>query len=255
MSQCSACPPARGRWLATCRSPGRGVCSGYRRTWSELVERRSLRGQACNITESTHSLVGGAFFAAQLWIVAAYLVRRPALAVSQRTVTGCSPSAAPSAACCYALRGASALGGHRRDSVSKWWGWQFASCRSSRLAAPSASRRPTAASTSRVVRNRAPSHLRLLRHSAARLCAAEHLSSERHRDGLRVQLRRRSGAGRGASARHEHRLRRLPCGRAVEAEYAVSGNRCGQMWAIHVWVGSPTNSHVYSSLRLLRHGR
>jgi len=35
--------------------------------------------------ESTHSLVGAAFFAVQLWIVAAYLVRRPASVVSQRT--------------------------------------------------------------------------------------------------------------------------------------------------------------------------
>ncbi len=35
--------------------------------------------------ESTRSLVGGAFFAAQLWIVAAYLVRRPATVVSLRT--------------------------------------------------------------------------------------------------------------------------------------------------------------------------
>lgn len=33
---------------------------------------------------STHSLIGGAFFAEQLWIVLAYLVRRPASVVSQR---------------------------------------------------------------------------------------------------------------------------------------------------------------------------
>lgn len=35
--------------------------------------------------QATHSLVGVGFFAAQLWVVAAYLVRRPATAVSQRT--------------------------------------------------------------------------------------------------------------------------------------------------------------------------
>jgi protein-S-isoprenylcysteine O-methyltransferase Ste14 len=35
--------------------------------------------------ESTHSLVGAGFFAAQLWVVAAYLGRRPAAVVSQRT--------------------------------------------------------------------------------------------------------------------------------------------------------------------------
>jgi protein-S-isoprenylcysteine O-methyltransferase Ste14 len=35
--------------------------------------------------ENTHSLVGAGFFAAQLWVVAAYLVRRPASVVSQRT--------------------------------------------------------------------------------------------------------------------------------------------------------------------------
>ena len=33
----------------------------------------------------THSLVGGMFFAEQLWIVVAYVVRRPALRVSRRT--------------------------------------------------------------------------------------------------------------------------------------------------------------------------
>ena len=32
----------------------------------------------------THSLIGGAFFAEEMWIVAAYLVRRPARVVSQR---------------------------------------------------------------------------------------------------------------------------------------------------------------------------
>jgi protein-S-isoprenylcysteine O-methyltransferase Ste14 len=35
--------------------------------------------------EATHSLVGAGFFAAQLWVVAAYLVRRRASVVSQRT--------------------------------------------------------------------------------------------------------------------------------------------------------------------------
>lgn len=35
--------------------------------------------------EGTHSLVGAGFFAAQLWVVVAYLVRRPASLVSQRT--------------------------------------------------------------------------------------------------------------------------------------------------------------------------
>jgi protein-S-isoprenylcysteine O-methyltransferase Ste14 len=35
--------------------------------------------------ETTRSLVGAGFFAAQLWVVAAYLVRRPASVVSQRT--------------------------------------------------------------------------------------------------------------------------------------------------------------------------
>jgi protein-S-isoprenylcysteine O-methyltransferase Ste14 len=33
---------------------------------------------------STHSLIGGAFFAEQIWIVVAYLVRRPARVLSQR---------------------------------------------------------------------------------------------------------------------------------------------------------------------------
>jgi protein-S-isoprenylcysteine O-methyltransferase Ste14 len=33
---------------------------------------------------STHSLIGGAFFAEEIWIVVAYLVRRPARVVSQR---------------------------------------------------------------------------------------------------------------------------------------------------------------------------
>jgi len=35
--------------------------------------------------ETTHSLVGSGFFAAQMWVVVAYLVRRPAAVVSQRT--------------------------------------------------------------------------------------------------------------------------------------------------------------------------
>src|ERR1700722_7489849 len=35
--------------------------------------------------ETTHSLVGAGFFAAQIWVVIAYLVRRPASVVSQRT--------------------------------------------------------------------------------------------------------------------------------------------------------------------------
>ncbi|MBV9660861.1 MAG: hypothetical protein JO337_06865 [Acidimicrobiales bacterium] len=35
--------------------------------------------------ERTHSLIGGGFFAAQLWVVVAYLVRRPASVVSLRT--------------------------------------------------------------------------------------------------------------------------------------------------------------------------
>jgi protein-S-isoprenylcysteine O-methyltransferase Ste14 len=35
--------------------------------------------------EATHSLVGAGFIAAQLWVVVAYLVRRPASVVSQRT--------------------------------------------------------------------------------------------------------------------------------------------------------------------------
>lgn len=35
--------------------------------------------------ESTHSLIGGLFLASQLWVVVAYLMRRPASAVSLRT--------------------------------------------------------------------------------------------------------------------------------------------------------------------------
>lgn len=35
--------------------------------------------------ETTHSLVGAGFFVAQIWVVTAYLVRRPASVVSQRT--------------------------------------------------------------------------------------------------------------------------------------------------------------------------
>jgi protein-S-isoprenylcysteine O-methyltransferase Ste14 len=34
----------------------------------------------------THSLIGGAFFAEEMWIVVAYLVRRPARVVSQRPI-------------------------------------------------------------------------------------------------------------------------------------------------------------------------
>jgi protein-S-isoprenylcysteine O-methyltransferase Ste14 len=34
----------------------------------------------------THSLIGGAFFAEEMWIVVAYLVRRPAKVVSQRPI-------------------------------------------------------------------------------------------------------------------------------------------------------------------------
>jgi len=34
---------------------------------------------------STHSLIGAGLFAVQMWIVVAYLIRRPALVVSQRT--------------------------------------------------------------------------------------------------------------------------------------------------------------------------
>ncbi len=34
----------------------------------------------------THSLIGGAFFAEEMWIVAAYLIRRPARVLSQRPV-------------------------------------------------------------------------------------------------------------------------------------------------------------------------
>lgn len=36
--------------------------------------------------EETHSLVGAGFFAAQIWVVVAYLVRRPAFVVSQKTL-------------------------------------------------------------------------------------------------------------------------------------------------------------------------
>jgi protein-S-isoprenylcysteine O-methyltransferase Ste14 len=35
--------------------------------------------------ESTHSLAGAGFFAAQLWVVVAYLLRRPAAVVSERS--------------------------------------------------------------------------------------------------------------------------------------------------------------------------
>jgi protein-S-isoprenylcysteine O-methyltransferase Ste14 len=35
--------------------------------------------------ETTHSLVGAGFLAAELWVVAAYILRRPASVVSQRT--------------------------------------------------------------------------------------------------------------------------------------------------------------------------
>ena len=36
--------------------------------------------------ERTHSLIGAIFFFEEMWVVAAYLVRRPALLVSQRSI-------------------------------------------------------------------------------------------------------------------------------------------------------------------------
>ncbi len=78
-------PPVRERWLRASRSP-----------WGRRLVRVSANligaGGAALFARaglqhylSTHSLVGAGFFAAQLWVVAAYLVRRSATVVSQRS--------------------------------------------------------------------------------------------------------------------------------------------------------------------------
>jgi protein-S-isoprenylcysteine O-methyltransferase Ste14 len=87
-STCTLTPSSplllRERWLATCQSrrTGRFVrisANLIGAGGAALFARAGLQHY-----QSTHSLVGAAFFATQLWIVAAYLVRRPASVVSQR---------------------------------------------------------------------------------------------------------------------------------------------------------------------------
>jgi protein-S-isoprenylcysteine O-methyltransferase Ste14 len=77
---------ATGRWLATPRTT---------RARSVLRLSANIVGAAGAALfawsgwrhyEATHSLVGVAFFAVQLWVVVAYLVRRPASVVTQRPI-------------------------------------------------------------------------------------------------------------------------------------------------------------------------
>ena len=56
------------------------------RTSSRRSVRRSSLARATSTTSATHSLIGAVFLAEELWVVVAYLIRRPARVVSQRPV-------------------------------------------------------------------------------------------------------------------------------------------------------------------------
>lgn len=77
--------PLRERWLAAGRSHRTGLVL---RMSANLVGAGGAAWFAWagwDHYHRTHSLIGAGFFVAQLWVVAAYLVRRPASVVSLRT--------------------------------------------------------------------------------------------------------------------------------------------------------------------------
>ena len=67
------CRPAPRGWCAVCANLVGAVGAGYF-AWATL-----------RFYLHTHRLIGAAFFAEQMWVVVAYLIRRPARTVSRRT--------------------------------------------------------------------------------------------------------------------------------------------------------------------------
>ena len=152
----------------------------------------------------THRPLGAAFFAEQMWVVVAYLIRRPARTVSRRWGDWV-----------LAFRrnlrrrlvpagwGPSPMGRHHRAGPSTGRSGDLCGfvprpgpllrlrCRRPRTGA----KRP--------LRRRPPSDLRLLPPASARVRAAEHLAAQRPRDGGRVGLQCRPCRRRGPPARDE----------------------------------------------------
>lgn len=77
--------PIRDRWFEACRSPRPALILRISANLIGAAGAGLFAWAGWRHYESTHSLVGAGFLAAQLWVVVAYLVRRPASVVSQRT--------------------------------------------------------------------------------------------------------------------------------------------------------------------------
>ena len=157
----------------------------------------------------THRPLGVAFFAEQMWVVAAYLIRRPARTVSRRwgdwllafggtfggvlfRPVGAHPQ--------WGVTSGLALSGRRPGDLRGFVPHPRPFLRFCR-------RRPRARAK-RPLCGRPPPHLRLLFPASVRIRAPEHLIAQRPRDGVCVKLQHRPCRRRGPSARDE---RGVPC--------------------------------------------
>ena len=87
----------------------------------------------------THRLIGAAFFAEQMWVVIAYLIRRPARRVSRRLDDWLLAFGARSAGCCSDQSALIRSGGSMQGLVFSYSVWRSVCCPSSLLGAPSGS--------------------------------------------------------------------------------------------------------------------
>ena len=202
----------------------------------------------------THRLIGGAFFAEQMWVVVAYLIRRPARDVSRRWGD-------------WLLAFGGTFGGvlFRPDGAHPQWGVTtglavqlvgLAICVASFLALGRSFGFVAADRglvQTRSLRRRPPSHLRLLPPPSVRVRAAEHLAAQRPRDGVRVGLQRRPSRRRGPRARDERALPSRTAARSGGGCSPGSGSRWRRLRALGPMVREPGSNLAVA--RTARHRR
>ena len=191
----------------------------------------------------SHRLIGAAFFVEQMWIVVAYLIRRPARSASRRLGDWL-----------LAFGGTFAGVLFRPDGAHPQWGLTaglavqlvgLAICVTSFLAL-GRSFGFVAADRGLVRRrplcHRPPSHLCLLFPAPVRLSVAEHLVAQRPRDARRFRLQCRSRRCGGPCARYEQGLRRVSASGPMEVDprHLVGGvnvTPSGRAFARHIGEG------------------
>ena len=165
----------------------------------------------------THRPIGFLFFAEQMVVVVAYLVRRPAHTVTARLGDWLLAFGGTFLPVLLRPDGAHPQWGLQWGLVLQFCGvvvclWSFfALGRSFGFAAADRGLVAT-----RPLPGRAPSDLRVIRVAPDRVSAPELLVAQPRRGAARRRVQRRPDTGRRACARHERRARRVPPTRPVE---------------------------------------